>query len=138
MIVRRQSGKIRCQAERCGGHPILFLISGGAQQALQNSLRLSGRRFHIVQSANNPSSPACRQRGFPIPNTFSIRIPRFLRCGMDQVALLIFSIPRSQLRLAPPVSQTWAKLRSTFSLRSCCSSFPLSRLIRRRLFTTAC
>ncbi len=47
--------------------------------------------------------------------------------------LRTFSMPRSQVRRAPPVSHKWANVRSTRSLRNRCRRRPRLPVVLRRL-----
>ena len=62
-----------------------------------------------------------------------MRTPRLCAAAEIKYRLRTFSMPVSHVRLAPPVSHTWAKLRSRRSLRRRCNFFPRSPRVRRRL-----
>ena len=60
-------------------------------------------------AANTPSSVSancCSPRGVPILNSLRMRQPRLCAAAAIEYRLATFSIPRSHVRLAPPVSQT--------------------------------
>ena len=72
------------------------------------------------------SSPkrAAKPLGLPLPISCRRIKPRLWAAAAIEYLFLTLSMPVSQLRLEPPVSQTWAKLRSTTSLRRRWSCLP--------------
>ena len=63
--------------------------------------------------------------------------PRLWAATRTRYRFVTLASPRSQVRRPPPVSQTWAKLRSTNSLRFFWSRLLRAPLVRRRFAAVA-
>ena len=86
-----------------------------------------------IWAAQSIQPRAAKPRGLLLPMSCLRIRPRLWAAAASEYLLRTLSIPVSQLRRLPPVSQRWAKLRSTTSLRRRCKAFPWSREQRSRL-----
>ena len=84
----------------------------------------------LIHLSERPSRGAVL---LPMPNSLRISTPRLRAATWSRWRLRTLSIPRTQTRRPPPVSQVCAKLRSTYSLRRRLSARPRARCMRRRL-----
>ena len=82
-----------------------------------------------LQSARRP----CRLLGPPIPMIARMIVESFRAATIIRCRFATLASPLSHGRLAPPVSQTWAKDHSASSLRSRDSCFPLMLCVRLRI-----
>src|SRR5262245_61573965 len=94
-----------------------------AQYVLTNEREPARPSHRPHRAANNQSSqtttptnslpPPCNVLGLPTPNSFLISRPKLWAATCIAYRLVTSSKPRNHVRLAPPVSHTWAKLLST-------------------------
>src|SRR5262249_34361929 len=104
--------------------------------ARSSYLRPAGSATSQESQRARPVSPppaTLQALGLPPPNSFRISSPRLCAATCTTYRLLTLTNPRSQVRRPPPVSHTWAKLRSTNSLRLFCKRLLLAPRVRRRL-----
>src|SRR5262245_53005319 len=108
---------------------------------LRPSRDVASQYQHRIASTSRPLAP-CSTFGLPTPNSFRISTPKLYPATCTTYRFVTLSSPRSHVRRPPPVSQTWAKLRSTNSPRPPSSPFlpspfPPPPLTRRRFPCTA-
>src|SRR5260370_6891302 len=93
---------------------------------------------HAPKSAkNNAAAPSAEFLGLLKPQTLRSSNPKLNAAHLNVCDLLTFVCPRSQLRRPPPVSHTWANVRSHRSLRHRFNCRPLLSRPRLRFPHTA-